>query len=61
MTQEVFEEEDIPVAEFENIGLSKDGRLDLGDHDLKALLAGRRTRHCSLAQSRRRGCQDHAP
>jgi hypothetical protein len=43
MTQEVFEEEDIPVAEFENIGLSKDGRIDLGEHDLKALLAGRRT------------------
>lgn len=43
MTQEVFEEEDIPVAEFENIGLSKDGRLDLGEHDLQALLAGRRT------------------
>ena len=43
MTQEVFEEEDIPIAEFENIGLSKDGRIDLGEHDLKALLAGMRT------------------
>lgn len=41
--QEVFEEEDIPIAEFENLGLSKDGRIDLGEHDLKALLAGRRT------------------
>jgi len=43
MTQEIFEEEDIPIAEFENIGLSKDGRIDLGEHDLKALLAGMRT------------------
>ena len=43
MTAEIFEEEDIPLAEFENIGLSKDGRLDLGEHDLKALLAGLRT------------------
>lgn len=41
--QEVFEEEDIPIAEFENLGLSKDGRLNLGEHDLKALLSGGRT------------------
>jgi hypothetical protein len=43
MFQEVFEEEDIPVAEFENIGLSKDGRISLAEHDLKALLSGGRT------------------
>jgi len=43
MMQEVFEEEDIPIAEFENLGLSKDGLIDIGEHDLKALLAGRRT------------------
>jgi len=43
MRQEIFEEEDIPIAEFENLGLSKDGRLNLGEHDLKALLSGSRT------------------
>jgi hypothetical protein len=43
MKQEVFEEEDIPIAEFENIGLSKDGRISLAEHDLKALLSGGRT------------------
>ena len=43
MIQEIFEEEDIPIAEFENIGLSKDGRISLGEHDLKALLSGGRT------------------
>ncbi|MES2063410.1 MAG: DUF4099 domain-containing protein [Bacteroidota bacterium] len=43
MLQEVFEEEDIPIAEFENIGLSKDGRISLAEHDLKALLSGGRT------------------
>jgi len=43
MRQEVFEEEDIPLPEFENLGLSKDGRLDLGEHDLRALLSGGRT------------------
>jgi hypothetical protein len=43
MLQEVFEVEDIPVAEFENIGLSKDGRISLAEHDLKALLSGGRT------------------
>jgi transcription antitermination factor NusG len=41
--QEVFEEEDIPIAEFENIGLSKDGRISLGEADWKALMAGQRT------------------
>lgn len=41
--QEVFEEEDIPIAEFENLGLSKDGLLNLGEDDLKALLSGGRT------------------
>jgi len=46
MMQEVFEEEDIPVAEFENIGLSKDGRLSLGAEDLKVLLSG--VRICSV-------------
>lgn len=43
MQEELFDEEDIPVAEFENIGLSKDGRINLGEQDWKALLAGRRT------------------
>jgi hypothetical protein len=36
MIQEIFEEDDIPVAEFENIGLSKDGRISLAEYDLKA-------------------------
>jgi hypothetical protein len=43
MWAEQFEEEDIPIAEFENIGLSKDGLITLGDDDLKALLSGGRT------------------
>ena len=43
MRQEVFEEEDIPLPEFEHLGLSKDGLLNLGEHDLKALLSGGRT------------------
>lgn len=43
MIQEIFEEDDIPVAEFENIGLSKDGRISLAEYDLKALLSGHRT------------------
>ena len=43
MIQELFEEEDIPIAEFENIGLSKDGVISLGETDLKALLSGHRT------------------
>lgn len=43
MRAEIFEEEDIPVAEFENIGLSKDGLVTLAEHDLRALLTGNRT------------------
>ncbi|TSJ40928.1 DUF4099 domain-containing protein [Mucilaginibacter corticis] len=43
MTQTAFEEQEIPIAEFQNLGLSKDGRLHLGEDDLKALLAGHRT------------------
>jgi hypothetical protein len=43
MMQELFEQEDIPIAEFENLGLSKDGRISLGEQDLKALLSGGRT------------------
>jgi hypothetical protein len=40
MFKEIFEEEDIPIAEFENIRLSKDGRITLDEHDLKSLLSG---------------------
>jgi hypothetical protein len=43
MIRQEFEEEDIPLLEFEHLGLSKDGRLNLGDQDLKALLSGGRT------------------
>ena len=43
MISEIFEEEDIPIAELENLGLSKDGRISLGEHDLKSLLSGGRT------------------
>jgi hypothetical protein len=43
MIQEIFEEANIPVAEFENIGLSKDGLITLPELDLKALLSGHRT------------------
>lgn len=43
MTTAIFEEEDIPVAEFENLGLSKDGVVNLAENDLKALLSGNRT------------------
>jgi len=43
MMTAVFEEEDIPVAEFENLGLSKDGVVNLAEQDLKSLLSGNRT------------------
>jgi hypothetical protein len=43
MIAAVFEEEDIPIAEFENLGLSKDGLVNIAEHDLRALLAGNRT------------------
>jgi Protein of unknown function (DUF4099)/Protein of unknown function (DUF3945) len=43
MITEIFEEADIPVAEFENLGLSKDGVVNLAEDDMKALLSGNRT------------------
>jgi len=43
MNQQTFEEQEIPLADLENIGLGKDGRLLLKDEDLKALLTGSRT------------------
>jgi len=43
MKQEIFEQDNLPLQEFENIGLASNGKLLLEPDDLMALLAGRRT------------------
>lgn len=43
MTIKLFEEEDLPIADLEKIGLAKNGRILLDEADLKALVSGRRT------------------
>ena len=39
----IFDEQDLPIADLEKIGLVKDGSLILDDDDRLALLSGRRT------------------
>jgi hypothetical protein len=43
MTQQLFEEHEIPVSELERVGLAKNGRISLKEEDLTALLSGSRT------------------
>jgi len=43
MNKQIFEEQDLPMDDLENIGLAKWGKLLLDDDDLQALLQGRRT------------------
>jgi len=43
MNKQIFEEDDLPMAELNSIGLVRDGRLNLDKDDLQALLSGRRT------------------
>jgi hypothetical protein len=43
MTQKTFSEQEIPLLEFEKIGMAKSGRLNLHDEDIRALLSGGRT------------------
>jgi hypothetical protein len=38
-----FKEKDLPLGEFQKLGLYKDGKLNLKKEDLDAMLAGRRT------------------
>lgn len=43
MTDQLFDEQALPLEDLEKIGLAKNGRLILSEEDLKALLSGRRT------------------
>ena len=43
MIQQIFNEQDLPMADLEKIGLAKNGVLNMDEDDLKALLSGRRT------------------
>jgi hypothetical protein len=43
MTDQLFDEQVLPMEDLEKIGLAKNGRLILAEEDLKALLSGRRT------------------
>jgi hypothetical protein len=43
MTDQLFDEQALPLEDLEKIGLAKNGRLILNEEDLKALLSGRRT------------------
>jgi hypothetical protein len=43
MMQQIFKEQDLPLEDLQNIGLYKNGSLNLSEDDLKAMLSGRRT------------------
>jgi hypothetical protein len=43
MTDQLFDEQALPLEDLEEIGLAKNGRFLLAADDLKALLSGRRT------------------
>jgi hypothetical protein len=43
MIQQIFNEENLPMADLEKIGLARNGRLLLENEDLIAMLSGRRT------------------
>jgi Protein of unknown function (DUF4099)/Protein of unknown function (DUF3945) len=43
MTQQIYQERDVPWKELQQIGLFKNGSLNLDEDDLKAMLSGRRT------------------
>jgi hypothetical protein len=43
MNKQIFEEQDLPMAELASIGLVRNGRVNLDNDDLQALLTGRRT------------------
>jgi hypothetical protein len=43
MTQQIFNEKDLPLAELERVGLARDGKLQISRGALQALLSGRRT------------------
>lgn len=48
MIQGIYDERQLDIAEFEAVGLAKDGQLLLENEDLKALLSGRRTQMMEL-------------
>jgi hypothetical protein len=43
MTQQIYQERDVPWKELKQIGLFKNGSLNLDEDDLQAMLSGRRT------------------
>ena len=43
MIQQIYDEQDLPLEDLHKVGLAKEGKLNLNDDDLTALLAGRRT------------------
>lgn len=43
MIRQIYNMQDLPMADLQRIGLAKNGRLEIDQHDLKALLSGRRT------------------
>jgi hypothetical protein len=49
MTDQLFDEQALPLEDLEKIGLAKNGRLILAEDDLRALLSGRRTDMVRLA------------
>src|ERR1700743_591837 len=43
MMQQIYNAQDLPLDDLQKTGLFKDGKINLDDDDLKALLSGRRT------------------
>jgi hypothetical protein len=43
MTQQTYQQEEIPLLDLEKVGLAKNGRLNLQEEDIRALLSGGRT------------------
>lgn len=57
MIQQIFNEDELPMADLEKIGLAKDGRLLLENEDLQAMISGRRTNMLRLKNLSGEGLQ----
>src|SRR5690606_31818694 len=45
----LIKENELPVKDFEKLGLYRDGRIDMNSEDMDALISGRRTAMRSMA------------
>lgn len=55
MIGKIYNRQELPMADLERIGLAKNGRVDLDEDDLSALLSGRRTEMLRLENLRAEG------